>query len=81
MQYLSSRTGIKRQVLLLTLLPLLFVSLVLGGFFTYTRLNDAEQHMIERGQALSRLVASSAEFGLITNNVDQLQTISKLPVP
>lgn len=79
MQYLSSRTGIKRQVLLLTLLPLLFVSLVLGGFFTYTRLNDAEQHMIERGQALSRLVASSAEFGLITNNVDQLQTISKGP--
>lgn len=79
MQLLSSRTGIKRQVLLLTLLPLLFVSLVLGGFFTYTRLNDAEQYMIERGQALSRLVASSAEFGLITNNIDQLQTISKGP--
>ncbi|SIS92777.1 ATP-binding protein [Neptunomonas antarctica] len=71
--------GIRQRILLLTLLPLLFISLLLGGYFTYTRLQDAEETLIDRGQLLARLVASSSEFGFITNNNQLLKSISKGP--
>lgn len=74
------KLGIKQRILLLTLLPLLFISLLLGGYFTYTRLQDAEQSLIERGELLARLIASSSEFGFITNNEEQLKSLSKGPL-
>ena len=72
--------GIRHRILLLTLLPLLFISLILGSYFTYTRFQDAELNLIERGQLLARLLASSSEFGLITNNHELLQATSKGPL-
>ena len=74
------KIGIRHRILLLTLLPLLFISLILGGYFTYTRFQDAELNLIERGQLLARLLASSSEFGLITNNHELLQATSKGPL-
>ncbi|WP_372739098.1 ATP-binding protein [Neptunomonas sp.] len=77
---LLDKLGIRQRILLLTLLPLLFISLLLGGYFTYTRLHDAEQSLIERGQLLARLIASSSEFGFITNNNELLKSLSKGPL-
>lgn len=73
------RLNISKRILLLTLLPLLFISILLGSYFISTRLADAEKHLIERGQLLTRLIASSAEFGLMTNNQELLRSISKGP--
>ncbi len=73
------RFNISKRILLLTLLPLLFISIFFGGYFIQTRLEDAEKHLIERGQLLTRLIASSAEFGLMTNNQELLRSISKGP--
>lgn len=77
---LLNKLGIKQRILLLTLLPLLFISFLLGGYFTYTRLHDAEQSLIERGELLARLIASSSEFGFITNNNEQLKSLSRGPL-
>jgi two-component system sensor histidine kinase BarA len=75
----ESRFGIRQRILVLTLLPLLAISIVLGGFFIYTRFQDAEMILVERGQLLARLVASSSEFALITGNAELLKSISKGP--
>lgn len=56
------------------------MSLLLGGYFTYTRLQDAEYSLLERGQLLARLIASSSEFGFITNNSELLKNLSKGPL-
>jgi two-component system sensor histidine kinase BarA len=56
------------------------MSLLLGGYFTYTRLQDAEHSLLERGQLLARLIASSSEFGFITNNSELLKSLSKGPL-
>ncbi|WP_028469564.1 ATP-binding protein [Neptunomonas japonica] len=56
------------------------MSLLLGGYFTYTRLQDAEHSLLERGQLLARLIASSSEFGFITNNSELLKDLSKGPL-
>lgn len=77
---LLHKFGIRQRILLLTLLPLLFISLLLGGYFTYTRLKDAEQSLVERGQLLARLIASSSEFGFITNNNELLKSLTKGPL-
>ncbi len=77
---LLHKFGIRQRILLLTLLPLLFISLLLGGYFTYTRLQDAEQSLVERGQLLARLIASSSEFGFITNNNELLKSLTKGPL-
>ncbi len=59
---------------------MLFISFLLGGYITYTRLQDAEHSLLERGQLLARLIASSSEFGFITNNSELLKTLSKGPL-
>ncbi|WP_341217684.1 ATP-binding protein [Neptunomonas phycophila] len=76
---INTRFGIRQRLLLLTLFPLLFISLVLGAYFTMTRLQDAENILVERGQLLARLVASSSEFALMTGNNELLKSISKGP--
>jgi len=76
---INTRFGIRQRLLLLTLFPLLFISLVLGIYFTTTRLQDAENILVERGQLLARLVASSSEFALMTGNNELLKSISKGP--
>jgi len=73
-------SGLNQQLLLLTLLPIAILSLALSGYFLNTRLDDAERAMIERGQTLARLLASSAEFSVLTENHDSLKDLSKAPI-
>lgn len=77
---MNIRLSIRHRLLLLTLLPLLFISLVLGGYFTYTRFHDVENNLIQRGELLARLLASSSEFALMTKNQELLQSVSKGPL-
>lgn len=74
---LFHRLDIRQRILLLTLIPLLLISLVLGSYFIYTRLQDTERHLTEHGELLARLMASSTEFIYLTNNNAELKKISK----
>ncbi|WP_432471048.1 ATP-binding protein [Amphritea sp. HPY] len=72
--------GIRQQVLLLTLLPLVFMTLVLSGYFVSTRISDTEATLIERGETMSRLMAKASEFGLISGLTHQLNALSEGPI-
>ncbi len=65
--------GIRQRVLVITLLPLLMITLLLGGYFINTRLDDAQTSLLEKGKIMSQMMASSAEFGLLTANTEILQ--------
>ena len=69
------KLGIRQRVLIITVLPLLMITIILGGYFINTQLDDAHSTMVEKGQTLSRLMASTAEFGLITGNKDILSSL------
>ncbi len=73
-------SGIRQQVLLLTLLPLLSMTLLLAGYFISTRIADNEAALIERGQTMSRLMAEASEFGIISGLTHQLNALSKGPI-
>ena len=69
----SFTLGIRQRVLVITLLPLSLITLLLGSYFISTRLDDAQRALIEKGQTMAQMMATSAEFGLLVGNIDILQ--------
>lgn len=67
---------IRRRLLLLTLLPPLLLLMVILAYFIYQDSKLLRGAMLERGDTVSRYLASAAEYGVITGNLDQLHHIS-----
>ncbi|WP_428033270.1 ATP-binding protein [Amphritea sp.] len=76
----NNRYGIRQQVLLITLIPLLVMTLILAGYFVSTRVADNKSALIERGETMSRLLAQASEFGLISGLTHQLSALSQGPI-
>ncbi|MBV0934463.1 ATP-binding protein [Marinobacterium weihaiense] len=73
----SRQLGIRSRVLLLSLVPMLTLAGILGTYFTYSRLADNTTRLQERGHLLVDLLASAAEFGVISGNRYQLRILSQ----
>lgn len=71
----SSHSTIRRRVLVITLLPLMLITLLLGGYFIHTQVKDAEEALLERGATMSHLLASAAEFGLLSGSPEMLSSL------
>lgn len=69
--------GIRQRVLIITLLPLMMITFILGGYFIKTRLDDAQSSLMEKGHTMSRMMASSGEFGMLIENTEILTGIIK----
>ncbi len=69
------RLGIRQRVLLITFMPLLLITLLLGGHLITSRLEDAHTQLQEKGMIMSQLLASSAEFGMLTGNTSALRSL------
>jgi signal transduction histidine kinase/CheY-like chemotaxis protein len=63
---------IRTRAFLLGLLPTLLVALLLTAFNVYSRLNDLETTVSQRGMAMARHLASAAEYGVISGNSEAL---------
>jgi len=72
-----SRLSIRHRVLLLSIIPMLVLASILGSYFIYSRLEDNTNKLIERGQIMVDLLASAAEFGVISGNQYQLRVLSQ----
>ncbi len=72
--------SIRYRVLALTLLPMTLLALVLGSYFTVTRVADNRTNLLERGSSLARMMASAAEFGVLSGNTELLQSLTSGPV-
>ncbi len=70
------RWGIRKKVLVVTLLPTLVTTLLLGLFFTYSWVNNIESLLKDRGESLSRQLAAGSEYGLFTANRSLLSSLS-----
>ncbi|UTW11376.1 response regulator [Marinobacterium rhizophilum] len=62
---------------MISLLPMVLFALVLGGYFISTRIDDTQHSLLERGQSISRLLASASEFGLMLGNHELLRNLGK----
>ncbi len=69
--------GIRVRVMLLTLVPLLVFSLVLGQYMVMSRLQDLEAALQERGETMARFIAAESEFGLFSEDLARLQRVAE----
>lgn len=72
--------NIRTRVLLLTLIPLLIISLILGYYLARSRIQDSENSLRERGDALARHLARESEFGLFSEDARQLGELAAAAV-
>lgn len=70
------RWGIRKKVLVVTLVPTLVTTLLLGLFFTYSWVTNIEKLLEDRGESLSRQLAAGSEYGLFTANRSLLSSLS-----
>lgn len=72
--------GVRIRVLIVALIPPLILGVSLTLLLTSSRLTDIEESLIQRGKALSRQLAVTAEYGLSTNDRALLQQIANTAV-
>lgn len=67
------RHGIEKQMQAITMIPILVLSLLLGGYFTYSRFADLEHAQLERARLIVRRLASVSEYPVFSGNLILLQ--------
>ena len=70
------RSGIRRHVAWLTLVPSLVMVISLEALFLYVRYSDIDRDLLERGKLIARQLASSSEYGVFSNNQAFLQNLA-----
>jgi len=68
--------GIRHQVLLLALVPTITISVLLGAYFTSTRLQDLQHSFRERGEAIALKLAPTGKQGIFLKNKTLLQNLA-----
>ncbi|MBL4762458.1 MAG: response regulator [Gammaproteobacteria bacterium] len=64
--------GIKRVLLIISIVPMLVLGISLSAYFTASRVNDLVQSLEERGLATAIHMAQSAEYAVLSGNKDVL---------
>lgn len=71
------KNDIRERVHLVSIVPMLLITLILGLFFTYNQIKIAKQSMVEKGQEFSKLLSAASEFGILSNNPAELSPLSQ----
>ncbi|MDP2793050.1 MAG: ATP-binding protein [Sulfurisoma sp.] len=69
--------GLKARVLLAAVLPAALVAVVLAAIFTARQIDSLEEALAARGRAEARQLASNAEFGLFSGNLELLVRLAR----
>lgn len=73
-----NKWGIRHQVLFLALVPTVTISLLLGTYFTSTRIQDLEQSFRKHGEAIAFKLAPAGEYGVFSHNKPLLQNLAEI---
>ncbi len=64
--------GIRRQLIILALLPALLVAATLTGYYTYTQLQYIQESLEWHGRSIANQIAPVAVDAVTTGNIEQL---------
>ncbi len=65
--------GIERQALAAALIPILILSVLLEGYYIYTRIVDLDRAMFDRSKLIVHQLATSSEYAVFSGNRSLLQ--------
>ncbi|NNM81503.1 MAG: EAL domain-containing protein [Burkholderiales bacterium] len=69
--------SIRKQMVLLTMLPLMVIIVSLEGYFLHERYSSMEGELLKRGQLILHQLASSSEYGFFSGNRDFLRDLAR----
>jgi two-component system sensor histidine kinase BarA len=67
--------GIRRQIVTLALLPMLFMAAVLTSYFTYSQLQFITDSLNRHGNIIARQIAPAAEYAVFSGSTQSLMPI------
>lgn len=70
-----SALNLRQRLLALAILPSILLAVTLGAYFAWSGSRALEVEMSERGQAVVRYLAPMSEYGMITGNQENLQSL------
>lgn len=73
---MNRQLNIQQQMALLTLIPLLILTICLEFFLLQGRFADLDQGLLERGKLIARQMASGSEYGVFSHNQEFLKMIA-----
>ncbi len=76
-QNIKKQDRINIKLLSLVITPILLVSLLLGAYFIITRIQDVNESLLQKGNLIAHNLAPSVEFGLFSQNVQLLRSLSE----
>jgi diguanylate cyclase (GGDEF)-like protein len=62
------QTGIQRQTFFVALIPIIVMTLLLGGYSIYARFAEVEKELMSRAELIAQQLASSSEYALFSGN-------------
>ncbi len=68
--------SIRNKILLLSLLPSIGISILLGGYLSYTRIAELEEFIDERGSSTSQQLAVMLQYAAQTDDLKLQQSIA-----
>jgi diguanylate cyclase (GGDEF)-like protein len=71
---------LRRRLLLLTLLPSIVIAIALVSYFTLNGIRALEAELRDKGMSTVRYLAPISEYGIITGQVDSLQSLVQAAV-
>ena len=71
------KNDIRERVNILSIIPMLVITIILGTFFIYSQIQNTKMGMIEKGTEFSKLLSIAAEFGVLSNNPAELNHLSQ----
>ena len=69
--------GIKGRILLLALLPVTGITIIIASYFIHNQLQELDQALQIRGEALVRHLANASEFGVFSGNREILEALAR----
>jgi len=75
-EFSPSRWDFKTRVYTLAIFPVTLISIILAYYVTTSRISDAEQSLLDRGNALILPISRISEFGLYSGNIELLKSLS-----
>lgn len=67
--------GIRERVIFVAVAPAALIAIVLAAYLLFLRYADAEKELVERSQALIKLIAPAAEYGVFSGNREELHQL------
>ncbi len=76
----NSSSGLNKQILIVTLLPLVLLSLILSIYLIWLQTSYSKNMLIQQGHTIARLIAANSPQAIANNDITELNKLSLMPL-